>query len=84
VAVGPDTADEELDAAGLGNLLFVFLTLHLEVGSVAVQDVDVVRVDVNVLVENIQRMKFGRKTNLTHKIIFGGLQERLFHSLILI
>jgi hypothetical protein len=62
VAVGADAADEELDAAGLGDLLFVFLTLKLEVGSVSVQDVDVVRIDVNVLVENIQRLKFGQKT----------------------
>ena len=62
MAVGADAADEELDAAGLGNLLFVFLTLRLKVGSVAVQDVDVVRIDVNVLLENIQRMKLGQKT----------------------
>ena len=49
VAVGPDAADEELDAAGLGDLPFVLLTLGLKARRVAIEDVHVGRVDVDML-----------------------------------
>ena len=49
VAVGPDAADEEPDAAGFGDLPLVLLALGLKVGRVAVEDVHVGGVDVDVL-----------------------------------
>ena len=49
VAVRADAADEELDATGLRNFSLVFEALGLEVGRVAVEDVDVGGIDVDVL-----------------------------------
>ena len=41
VSVGPDAADEELDAARIGYLPFVVVALRFEVGGVAVQQVGI-------------------------------------------
>ena len=49
MAVRADAADEELDATGLRNFSLVFEALGLEVGRVAVEDVDVGGIDVDVL-----------------------------------
>lgn len=49
MAVGPDAADEELDAAGPRDFPLVVETLGFQVGRVAVEDVHVGGVDVDVL-----------------------------------
>ena len=41
VSVGPDAADEELNAARISYLPFVVVALRLEVGGVAVQQVGI-------------------------------------------
>jgi hypothetical protein len=48
VAVGPNTTQEELNAAGAGYLGLVDAAFLLEVGGVAVEDVDIGRLDVDV------------------------------------
>lgn len=48
MSVGPDAAEEELDAAYVLDFLLVRDALGFEVGGVAVEDVDVGRVDVDV------------------------------------
>jgi hypothetical protein len=49
VAVGSDAAYEQLDAATLRDGLLVALALGCEVGRIAIKEVDVVRVNVDVL-----------------------------------
>ena len=49
VTVGADSTNEEFDPAGLGNLPFVVDALKLEVRRVSVEDVDVVRINVDML-----------------------------------
>ena len=51
VAVGADAAHEEVDAAGGGDGLFIVLALGLDVGGVAVEDMDVLLLDVDVAEE---------------------------------
>jgi len=51
VPIGPDAAEEELDPPRAPDLLLVRDALLLEVGGVAVEDVDVRRVDVDVAEE---------------------------------
>ena len=45
------TSDEQMNATGLSDFVFVLLAFVLKVCSVAVEDVDVLRKDVNVLEE---------------------------------
>ena len=51
MAVGADAAEEEVDAADFADTLLVGCTLGFEVGGVAVEDMDVVRLHIDVLKE---------------------------------
>ena len=51
MAVRADAAEEEVDATNLADTLLVGCTLGFEVGGVAVEDMDVVRLHVDVLEE---------------------------------
>ena len=53
VAVGADAAHEEVDAGGGGDGLFIIGALDFEVGGVAVQNMDVLLLDVDVAEEVI-------------------------------
>ena len=53
MAVFADTAQEEVDAPCAANLLLVFVALLLQVGGVAVEDVDIGRGDVHVVEKGV-------------------------------
>lgn len=51
VTIGTDTTQEELDATNGGDLLLIALALEIEIGGIAVEDVNVLGEDIDVLEE---------------------------------
>ena len=49
MSVGPDATNKELNPAGFRDFALVLETLSFEIGCIAVENVNVGRVDVNVL-----------------------------------
>ena len=57
MAIGPDASNEKFDSSGYFDLMLELITFLDQVRSVAIQDMDVARVDVNVLQERLRELR---------------------------